>query len=77
MVPFDSRALALMLNVDFKKMPSFLQGWKEKERHYIGNPNLDNLDPLDWVIKNPWDGHSFGITVGMTRTEYNNLKTRK
>ena len=47
---------------EIKDLPDVLQHWVHGDI-YSGNPILQKIDPVDWVIKNPWSDLKFGVAV--------------
>lgn len=55
-------------------IPEILEHWT-KHQPYTGNCILNNIDPMDWKVKNPWLDVNFNIRIYVSKTAYN--KKRK
>ncbi len=73
--PTCPAALALIFGVAESDLPWPLQHWFSSEP-YDGNCILDRLDPIDWVLRNPWsDVHQYGhlqldLAIYLSRSGY-------
>lgn len=67
--PENIRELAFVCGCEVKDLPEQIQRWKENDR-YVGNPILDNIDPLLWNVKDPFEKMVFDITILLSKKEY-------
>jgi len=42
-----------------------------------GNSILDKLDPLDWVIDNPWRKLNLDLSIGFSYMEYKKERKKR
>ena len=70
--PHSPEGLKLLTGCD--DIPEILEHWT-KHLPYTGNCILNNIDPMDWKVNNPWLDVSFNIRMYISRTAYN--KKRK
>lgn len=54
-------------------MPDVLQHWNKYEP-YVGNHILNRIDPLEWMIENPWLELNTKIQIHLSKRAFNNLK---
>lgn len=49
------------------ELPDVLQHWMHSryDHGYAGNHILERVDPMDWVVKNPWDELHFDVVIGI------------
>lgn len=73
--PYDADNLCDILGITKDELPEQIRNWKTTKRNYSGNHLLDNLDPMDWVIKDYWYQMNFGIALVFSKSAYN--KKRK
>lgn len=72
--PQVSRAIAELLNCEVKDLPSVLQNWRTSEQ-YHGNSILDYLDPMEWVVKDPWNNEfRFSIIIPFSKRGFNRIR---
>jgi len=74
-IPHSADALAVICGCEVSDLPDILQHWTDIEQ-YSGNNLLSRLDPLDWVIKNPWAKLNFAVGVYLSKTGYSELRKR-
>ncbi|MNY85771.1 hypothetical protein D3C78_19710 [compost metagenome] len=55
------------------ELPDVLQHWSPIER-YSGNSNIRRIDPMEWVVKNPWNELSFDVWVYLGKNAVNQLR---
>lgn len=60
--------LATLCGVDIKSIPIELQHY-HKNKRCCGNSILDNLDPLDWALSDPYDDLSFYFHIILSGNE--------
>lgn len=73
--PNTPEALALICDCEVSELPDVLQEWLDVEI-YSGNHLLQNVDPMEWVAKNPWREMKFDIEVHLSKSAYNDLQKR-
>lgn len=58
------------------ELPDVLQHWLSNSYGYrnTGNQNLDRVDPLDWVVKDPWGDMSFDTIIGIGKKYLSQVK---
>jgi hypothetical protein len=64
--PMISRDLAFLAGVDHDQLPDVLKSWSQY-RLYVGNSNLNRIDPMEWAAHNPWEKESFRIEVPLSK----------
>lgn len=61
-----------------EELPDVLRHWKCATRaggsDYIGNSILDRVDPMDWVVENPWEDLRFDIVIGVGKKYFARVK---
>lgn len=70
MCPTD---LATLCGCKVENMPIPLQHWY-MWKSYSGNSILDRVDPMEWVVKNPWDDYCFNIIVYFSKSTYSDIR---
>lgn len=68
-------ALADLAGVNIDDLPDVLQNWYLNER-YSGNSILYNVDPMEWVVDNPWRKLKFNVVIFLSKTGYNELRKK-
>lgn len=53
LAPIKAEEVALLCNCAVEDLPLELQHWDLRDT-YKGNSILDRIDPMEWVVKNPW-----------------------
>lgn len=53
-----------------EELPEWLRHWK-KDRFYSGNPILQRIDPMTWVVKDKWAEMSFDCLLFLSKTAIN------
>ena len=71
--PDNPIALAALAGVKVTDLPIWLQHWYLQEP-YDGNCILDRIDPLDWVVKNPWRDHKFYVHIPFAKSNYHRAR---
>jgi hypothetical protein len=64
--PMISRDLAFLAGVEHDQLPDVLKSWSQY-RLYVGNSNLNRIDPMEWAAHNPWEKESFRIEVPLSK----------
>jgi hypothetical protein len=72
-MPTTARALAKCCGCGIEELPEPLQHYSFN-KPYIGNSILDRLDPMDWVVKNPWNKLKLKFYIPISRSGYNKLQ---
>lgn len=67
--PNNPKAVALLAGVDVSKLPWPLQHWYSDEP-YTGNSILSRVDPVDWILDNPWRRLRFTVTVALCKRAF-------
>ena len=61
-----------------EELPDVLQHWKCASlpgmSDYTGNCILERVDPMDWVVKNPWEDLRFDIVIGVGKKYFSKVK---
>lgn len=73
--PSTATALAKMCGVEIDDLPDVLQHWA-KEEQYSGNSILDRIDPMEWVVKNPWRNMNFSVCFYLSKSGFIELCNR-
>jgi hypothetical protein len=60
--PKDAVDLAAIAGIPVSELPDVLQHWSLKAP-YVGNQNLQRLDPLEYEVENPWRKLEFKVRV--------------
>ena len=71
--PDNPEALADIAGVKVTDLPVWLQHWYQNEP-YDGNCILDRLDPLDWVVKNPWRKLQLYVHIPFAKSNYHRAR---
>lgn len=71
--PSTAEDLAFLAGITVEELPEQLRHWT-KERCYVGNSILSNIDPFDWVIKDEYDDLNFNMCFFLSKQAYNNLR---
>jgi hypothetical protein len=67
--PTCPEALALFLGMEKKDLPWYMQHWYSQEP-YDGNCILDRLDPVDWVLDNPWMKCKWRVGIALSKRAF-------
>lgn len=67
------QALCELLGVEEKDLPWQLQHWSIYDRS-TGNHLLNRIDPIEWVLENPWCRLHFDLMVGVSLATYHKLR---
>lgn len=69
--PTSMEELLRFLNCStVEELPFWLRHWDNK-RKYIGNPILERIDPMNWVVKDHWSELSFFFTFFLSKRTFN------
>ena len=74
--PTSAHGLASICGCEVSELPEQLQHY-QYQKNYGGNSILDRLDPMDWVVKNPWIGRDLSIRIYLSQNTYNDLMKGK
>lgn len=61
-IPQTLEDLAAMAGCKVTDLPDVLQHWQAR-RDFRGNHILNRIDPMAWVLRNPWEQFNFNITL--------------
>lgn len=67
--------LSRIVACEIDELPVFLQHYFAQDP-YGGNPILDRLDPMDWVVHNPWKTLDLDIIVTLSKRGFNRLRKK-
>jgi len=62
-----SEAIAAVCGVSVEELPWQLRHVRRHRQTGVGNPNLDRVDPADWVLHNPWDKMHLDIAIMLSK----------
>ena len=68
--PQDAEGIKEILGID--TLPELIKTWTRADT-YVGNPILERLDPMSWVVKNPWKDLTFIVEIHFSKTYWNQL----
>ena len=71
--PTTAPALASLCGRKVTELPDVLQFWTTSEI-YGGNPILDRIDPMDWVVKDPWRELTLEVCLYLSKRSYARIK---
>jgi len=68
--PSTVYALCQICGCEVSDLPEFIQHWS-KSSHYHGNPLLDNIDPVAYIIGgDPFNSMEFSFAIILSKKEY-------
>jgi len=67
--PENIEELSLICGCKVTDFPEQIQHWSKQEIYY-GNPILENIDPMLWVIEDPFNKINFDITILLSKKAY-------
>lgn len=68
--PNCAEALAVLCGLSsVDELPDLLRNWRQLEP-YHGNQILSRIDPIDWVIKNPWTTMEFKVFSALSKRAF-------
>lgn len=70
--PQNANDLALICGITKNDLPELIRNYEKRDRYY-GNNILNNIDPMLWVIKDPFNKMDFTINICISKTEYKAL----
>jgi hypothetical protein len=62
--------ISLITGVPVAQLPEPLQHYEQSEP-YAGNPILDRIDPMDWVLEDPWRELRLPVRVVLSKSGFN------
>ena len=72
--PKTAIALADVLGCKVKDLPDVMRNWW-KGNAYYGNSILDNVDPMEWVVDDPWsDKITFAVIIPFSKRAFKQLR---
>jgi hypothetical protein len=71
--PMTAKAVADLCGFSVDQLPDVIQHWK-KDDPYCGNSNLDFLDPMEYVFKDPWAKTTFIVSIYLSKRGYTKLR---
>lgn len=74
-IPTCTEALAKICGCEIADLPEPLQHWYMHEL-YIGNSISQKIDPMEWVVRNPWNDLKLDFHIHLSKTAYNNLRKK-
>lgn len=69
-VPENIEQLAQICDCKVSDLPEQIQRWKKNNHRYTGNSLLNRLDPLSYMVGDPFMEMSFSITILVSKKEY-------
>jgi hypothetical protein len=72
-IPSTPTALAKICGCEVNNLPEVLQYWTNNEI-YSGNHLLRKVDPMEWVIQNPWRKLGFDVVIYLSKKGYNQIR---
>lgn len=63
--PQTAADLAYLARCEISDLPDVLQHWCASSTH-AGNHLLNRIDPMAWVLHNPWEKLSFGVVLHLS-----------
>ena len=63
-------AISEITGIPIEQLPEPLQHYYKREPYY-GNSILERLDPMDWVVDNPWIKLQLGVRVLLSKSGFN------
>jgi hypothetical protein len=64
--------IAHLAGCKVSELPDVLQHWTPDGR-YSGNSILDRVDPMEWVVENPWSKMGFDVVLFLSKSAYNDV----
>lgn len=61
-----------LIKLTGENVPEIIENWTSL-KPYVGNSILQRLDPVDWLLEDPWKKLRFNILIGLSRMEFNKL----
>ena len=67
--PSTTYALCQICGCNTSELPEFIQHWS-KSRHYHGNEILSNIDPVAYLLEDPFNEMDFSLSIILSKKEY-------
>lgn len=71
--PKTAHDLALLAGCEINELPDILRHWRASSR-YTGNAILNRIDPMAWVLRDPWSGYTFLTALLLSKSAMNKFK---
>ncbi|EKO3607125.1 hypothetical protein M6C35_002033 [Vibrio metschnikovii] len=71
--PKTAHDLALLAGCGLDELPDILRSWRACSQ-YLGNAILNRIDPMAWVLRDPWSGDTFLTSVLLSKSAMNQFK---
>lgn len=71
--PRTAEALATLCGVAVEQLPEVLQNWAPKKDHRA-NHILDVVDPMDWVVNDPWTKFDPSLSIYLSKSGLNKIR---
>ena len=71
--PGGPQGMAALCGISVADLPWPFVHWS-REEPYTGNHILDDVDPVEWRLHNPWMKFPSAYTICLSKTEYNKLR---
>lgn len=68
-----AQQFAELCGVETMSLPRPLQNWTKSDKKECGNHILNNIDPMDWAVFNPWNGVNLDVQIYLSKREFNKL----
>lgn len=65
-VIFEPTTYLALEELTGQELPDVLQNWVKQDQ-YSGNSILDRVDPMEWVVENPWKEINFNVEIYLTK----------
>jgi hypothetical protein len=73
----SSEIISLIIGIPVEELPEPLQHYfTEVNEPYYGNQILDRLDPMDWVVQNPWSKLCLDVRVVLSKSGFNKRRNQ-
>lgn len=70
--PRNAAELAKICGCRIEDLPEQIRYYEQKDNYY-GNPILDNIDPIKWIVKDPFNEMRFSLAIVLSKTMYAEL----
>lgn len=67
--PTNAQELAFLCGCEVTGLPAQIQHWSKLDI-YTGNPILSNIDPMVWLLKDPFNKMEFSINILLSKKTY-------
>lgn len=72
-MPWTPTCLSRLAGCRVDELPLFLQH-RYRNEPYTGNDILDRIDPMEWVVNNPWQTLRLDICIALSKRGFNELR---